>query len=114
MRRLLLWLQVDTPLAASRPPPRYMGKESAGYPAEELLDADPVHAAHDRVVAHPQHRDLLAVQLLPLALRRGVAVHQTEAELDAQVAQQLSHRLRFTALVRAVKDRFAVTHRHQW
>jgi SAM-dependent methyltransferase len=64
----------------------------AAHPAEELLDFDAVEAAHDRVVAHAQQRNALAVELLPLAHGDRVAVDPPVFEGDAQLVQQLDHR----------------------
>ena len=36
--------------------------ELAAHPADQLLDLDPVKAAHDRVVAHAQEGNPLAIQ----------------------------------------------------
>src|SRR5260370_9815233 len=69
--------------------------ELAAHPAEELLDLDPVEATHDRVVAHAQQGNALAVELLPLAHGDRVAVDRAVFEGDAQLVQQLDHRGRF-------------------
>src|SRR5260370_31679676 len=69
--------------------------EVAAHPAQELLDLDPFEATHDRVVAHAQQRNALAVELLPLAHGDRVAVDRAVFEGDAQLVQQLDHRGRF-------------------
>src|SRR5205814_6573548 len=100
------------PGSGAKPPPLPFGeRELAAHPAEELLDPDPVQATDDRVVAHAQHRDALAVELLPLAHGGGVAIHNAEPKLDAHLVQEVGHRLRLAALVRPVQNCFAVAHR---
>jgi hypothetical protein len=99
--------------ASPRPGTRFARFRLAADPAEELLDLDPVEAPHEGVVAEAQHREPVAVQLLPLARRGIVSVDRAEFELNPEGVQQVDHRAALMGVVRAVQDRLSVAHRDQ-
>src|SRR6185312_7187542 len=77
--------------AADRGLPR--GPRSAAHPADELLEPDAVEAAHDAVGVELEDRQLLAVEVLPLALGGQVGAHRAELEGHPELAEQVGHRL---------------------
>ena len=57
----------------------------AAHPADELLDLDPVEPPHDPSTAEPEHRETLAVEVLPLLPGGRVAVETTAQVIGGPV-----------------------------
>src|SRR5438309_1390320 len=73
-------------------------------PADQLVHARPVEAAHDLPLVDDEQGRHLPVEVFPLPPGRRVAVNRPHPALDAQAAQMLAHDLRLLAAVAGIDD----------
>src|SRR5437879_5842237 len=74
------------------------------HPADQLLHLDLVEPPHDPSTAEPEHRETLAVEVLPLLPGGPAAVDRPIFEGDAHLVEEVGHRDRVARAVGAVEN----------